>query len=410
MNILNSTLSSESTRTPCYFRNAAHICEVLGDDVLLLPWPRGSKGTRKKWGHLTIADMTPDYIAKLDRGNIGVVLGAKSGHLVAIDVDEDSLVERYLALNPWMRKTLQTHGKRGRVIWLRMQGEHPETTVKLKTPAGADVGEWRAGTNTQSIIHGTHPETQKPYQVVNMARPLAVSFASIVWPGEVINAPCLEKALTLTATEEPEDPEETEEPDEVGAWLLTVSSVEDVLRASTPTSIHQNYRQALVLARGVKALEQQSGNKFTPEQHRDLHAQWLTRAAKFLRPGQSGEDYFLEYLSAYRLAKYPLGSAVLVRAIEAAKKNPIPPAALAWITNPDVRQLATICRELQTIAGSEPFYLASRVVQRIFKHDTHATGAKWMRALCAMDVLHEVKKGMGKMASRYRFNFSRICG
>ena len=394
--------------------NVGELRELLGHDVLLLAWPKGSKGTKKKWGHLTIADMTPDYLAKLERGNIGVALGAKSGNLIALDVDDDSLVEPYLALNPWLKDTLQTHGRRGRVFWLRMAGDYPAKTKPLETLSGSDAGEWRAGKNSQSIIHGIHPDTGKPYQVVKMAKPLVVEFPSIIWPKEISNPPKLETQLPVTATEEAEDTEDTddtkesEESEEVGVWVFSVNSVEDALRASTPTDIHQNYRLAMVLARAVKALEKQAGKSFTPEQHRDIHKKWLARAAQFLRPGQTNEDYFMEYLNAYKLAKFPLGSVVLAQAVEAAKKNPIQPTALAWTDNPDVRLLAAICRELQIIHGSEPFYLSGRMVQKIFKHDNHATGAKWLRSFCVMQVLDELEKGKGVRASRYRFNFASI--
>jgi hypothetical protein len=70
-----------------------------------------------------------------------------------------------------------------------------------------------------------------------------------------------------------------------------------------------------------------------------------------------------------------------------------------------VRLLAAICRELQSMAGNEPFYLSARTVQNIFKHDTHATGAKWLRSFCVMQILDEVEKGKGMRASRYRFKF-----
>lgn len=392
--------------------NVSELRELLGNDVLLLQWPRGSKGTRKKWGHLTVADMTPEYLEKLEHGNIGVALGAKSGNLIALDVDDDSLVEPYLALNPWLKDTLQTRGRRGCVFWLRMAGDYPAKTKPLETLSGGDAGEWRAGKNSQSIIHGIHPDTGKPYQMLNKFKPLVVEFSSIIWPKEISNPPRLETQLPVTATEEAEEPEDTEdtkesdESNEVVAWLFSVHSVEDALRVSTPTTAHQNYRLALVLARAVKALEKQASKLFTPEQHRDIHNQWLTRAAQFLRPGQTQEDYFMEYLNAYKLAKFPLGSVVLAQALEAAKKKPIPSAALAWTDNPDVRLLAAICRELQIIHGSEPFYLSGRMVQKIFKHDTHATGAKWLRSFCVMEVLKEVEKGKGLKASRYRFNFT----
>ena len=381
--------------------------QLLGDDVLLLAWPKGSKGTKIKWGHLTVADMTPAYLKKLERGNIGVALGKKSGNLVALDLDDHALIEPFLKLNPWLKDRLQTHGARGRVFWFRMVGDYPDVTKTLKNLSAAECGEWRAGKNSQSIIHGIHP-SGKAYEMVRCAKPVSVEFSSIVWPPEISNPPKLGSQLPGVATEEAEDTEDTkdtDESDEVAAWLFSVHSVEDALRVSTPTMPHQNYRLALHLARSVKALELQAGKRFTPGQHRDIHHRWLTRAAQFLRPGQTQEDYFMEYLNAYKLAKYPLGSAAVAQAMIAAKKNPLPPNVLTWADSPDVRLLVAICRELQAIAGKEPFYLSARMVQRIFKHDTHATGAKWLRSFCVMQILAETEKGRGLRASRYRWIF-----
>jgi hypothetical protein len=381
--------------------------ELLGHDVLLLAWPTRSKGTPRKWGHLTIAEMAkPDHLAKLERGNIGVVLGAKSGNLVALDADTEELVELILAVNPFLADTLQTRGNRGRVFWLRMAGDYPAKTVKLKTKTSGDAGEWRAGTNTQSIIHGIHPDTGKPYQVLNKVKPLMVVFSSIVWPKKIANPPELGNQINFTATEDTEDTEDTKDTDETNEVLATgrsILSVEDVLRLATPIAPHQNYHLAMVMGRGVKALEARAGKLFTPEQHRKLHNQWLKLAAQFLRPDQTKDDYFMEYLNAYKLAKFPLGQVALTEALKIAKKKPIPPAALEWTENPDVRLLAALCRELQIIHGKEPFFLSGRMVQKIFKHETHATGAKWLRSFCVMDVLDEVKKGSGISASRYRW-------
>jgi len=379
---------------------------MLGEPVVFINWPKGVKGTKRRWKDLTVADMTPEYLAKLPHGNIGVALGEKSGGLCAIDLDKDALIEPFLAANPQLKGTLQTHGARGRVFWVRMVGEYPRTTRKLKTHSGDDCGEWRAGKNSQSIIHGIHP-TGKAYEIIHRAKPVSVQFSSIVWPTEISNPPKLESQLPTAATEDTEDTKDTDDTEEVNEWLFSVHSVEDALRVSTPTKIRTNYRLALVLARAVKALEYQTRKRFTPEQHRDIHNQWLTRAAEFLRPGQTKGDYFMEYLNAYKQAKYPLGSIVLARAIEAAKRNPLPPDALPWTDNPDVRLLAAICRELQIFAGNEPFWLSARTVQNIFKHNTHDTGAKWLRSFCVMEVLKETEKGRGFKASRYRYVYQQ---
>ena len=148
---------------------------------------------------MTIADMTPAYLKSLAGGNVGVALGEKSGNLVALDVDADELVGPFIAANPIFKTTLQTHGARGRVFWLRMAGGYPRTTKKLKDQACEDCGEFRSN-GGQTIIHGIHPNG-KAYEVVNCARPVTVDFASIVWPSQISNPPKLETELRVSGTE-----------------------------------------------------------------------------------------------------------------------------------------------------------------------------------------------------------------
>lgn len=398
--------------------DAESLLKLLPERVVLLRWPLGSKGTKRYWGHLTADHMTPGYLKKLDGSNIGVAVGKVSNDLIAIDIDEDDLVEPFIEANPWLKDTLQTHGARGCVFWLQMTGRYPAKTIKLKSSSSDDCGEWRAGKNSQSIIHGKHP-SGNTYIIVNEAKVQRVDFADIIWPSQIMNPPTLKSELPALegvkasdlklaydvksyrrdrGTEDPDDPEESEE---VGDWLFVVQSVEDVLRLATPTSVHQNYHLALVLARGVKALEIQGGKKFTPQEHSEIHNRWLKLAKNYLRHEQSESDYFMEYLNAYRLAKFPLGSIALQKALEAARKNPLPDSVLPWIKDPDVRLVAALCRELQAQNGKEPLYLSGRSIQRIFKHPNHAKGASWMGGLCVMGVLKLVKKGSGNRSSRY---------
>ena len=138
----------------------AELKELLGEPVVFIRWPRGVKGTKRRWKHLRAAHMTADYLSKLPSGNIGVALGEVSGGLWAIDVDDDHLVEPFLAVNPRLRETLQTHGSRGRVFWIRLIGRYPNRTFKLKTHSGGEAGEFRS-TGSQSIIWGTYPDAKK---------------------------------------------------------------------------------------------------------------------------------------------------------------------------------------------------------------------------------------------------------
>ncbi len=150
--------------TPTATDRISHLHELLGP-AALLAWPERSKGDSRKWKHLRLADMeTMTHLAKLNRaGNIGVALGDVSNGLVTIDFDDDSYLTAFLNANPLLNNTLRTRAVRGCNIWLRCDGEYPQSQ-RLKNVSGADIGEWRADGN-QTIISGTHPDGM-PYRFV----------------------------------------------------------------------------------------------------------------------------------------------------------------------------------------------------------------------------------------------------
>ena len=420
---------------------------LLGYDVLLLAWPKGSKGTKKKWGHLTVADMTPDYLAKLERGNIGVALGEKSGNLIHWDVDDDNLVHPILSANPFLKATLQTHGARGRGFWLRMSGDYPAKTVKLKTQSGGDAGEWRAGINTQSIIHGIHPNGN-PYQIVNMVKPLVVEFSSIIWPEEISNPPRLESKLPVNDTErqsygvtESQSHRETDVTDETDA-IVRVSvpvskacisifvgasgsdsppaafdkknvdfsklSIADAVALAMPDRVHQNNDWLFTLGRAVKRLEANSGQLFTLTQLREVFTEWHRQALPFLRKEHTRDDYLIQFMNAYRSAKIPLGEDGVKMAWKRAQENPLPPEAINHFEDADKRLLVALCRELQVIHGQQPFFLSARTVQQLFGLKSHIEPARWLSSFCVLKILDETEKGRGVRASRYRYNFATV--
>jgi hypothetical protein len=384
----------------------SELCELLGEDVLLLHWPLGSKGTNRKWGHLTIEVMNdPAYLETLGTGNVGVALGAKSGGLVAVDIDEDELVQPFLDANPSLADTLQTHGARGRVFWLRMVGDYPQRTVTLKTRNGEEAGEWRAGTNSQSIIAGIHPNGQ-PYRMLVEAPPLAVRFASIRWPAEIVfpaqtPQPNQNRGTTLRSHRLTSVP--------IGSHLFTYvtslkSEQEAMVQASEPHSRGQNHHLLFELARRVKGMEQRTGTSLTMEELRAILNRWLELAVEFLRPGQSADEYFFEFLAALECVKYPVGERVLEAAWQRACASEPPPEAAA-IESPDIRRLVCLCRELQLSAGKRPFILPARTVQGLFHHHDHIKGWRWLEGLCRMKILCKVKAGNSarREVNEYRY-------
>ena len=163
----------------------AKLQPLIGFDALLLHWPLGSKGRKKRWKHLTLDVMSdPTYLAQLATGNIGVAQGEVSNGLCSIDLDIDDQVDGFLTLNPKLRTTLRTKGKRGCNVWFRAKGAS-HRTMKIKTSDGALWGEFRAN-GSQTIISGKHP-SGCDYSFLVEAPPVEIDLSELVWPNHVID-------------------------------------------------------------------------------------------------------------------------------------------------------------------------------------------------------------------------------
>lgn len=161
---------------------------LLKGQPVFLKIPHGEKGPRLKgWQKMTPAKMSQDYIKQLnsERFNIGVLLGAASGGLCSIDIDNDEAVEPFLELNPRLRETLMTKGARGANLWIRIQGDYPKLS-KLTDKNDSPWGEFRSD-GGQTVIFGSHP-SGKDYEIVNETPVIEIAFDEIVWP-ENLNLP-----------------------------------------------------------------------------------------------------------------------------------------------------------------------------------------------------------------------------
>jgi hypothetical protein len=73
------------------------------------------------------------YQARLNAWpNTGILLGAPSDDLCAIDLDTEPALEAFLALNPAFQSAFRTRGARGAQLWAYVQGERPHQVHPLK--------------------------------------------------------------------------------------------------------------------------------------------------------------------------------------------------------------------------------------------------------------------------------------
>ena len=387
---------SASTSSPAGMTDPVpELIRLLGEPVVFIAWPKGVKGdNRHKWGHLTPADMTPEYLAKLPHGNIGVALGSVSGGLCAIDCDTDGLAESFIRLNPHLKGTLQTHGARGRVYWVRFKGPYLQAVKKLKSAAGDDLGEYRS-TGGQSIVSGMHPDTQKPYSFVVRKPVVRVKFKSIRWPKEISNPPTLQRNRSHILCVSASLPSLPSLP--TPSLWLSVKSIHQAVDLCIPEKEHQNNAVLFRLARAMLALK--ASQKETMRAF-DLWYQ-KSAACRMLRPGQSRDQYLVEFMNARRRAKLPLGAGPAEIAWKLASTTPPPPEAKLF-ESPEGKLLVSLCWQMNKLAKGESWFLATRTAARLTGM-SHTKIATWLSALVQMGILEITALYTKDRATRYRY-------
>lgn len=311
--------------------------ELLGLDVVLLPCA-GKRPTVPSWQKFT-AEMMNDatYLKRLNAApNIGVLLGSPSNGLCVVDFDVDGADDDFLTRNPSLAGTLRTRGRRGSAVWIRCEGNFPAST-KLKR-GGKDLGEWRA-TGNQSIICGEHPDTGEPYQFLNEARPIEISFAELVWPEGVHNPTptTLNKSLLSLC----------HSVDSAFSVLSVNTPDEDeIVKLCAAPDAHTSHRKLFDLARGALSLERGRGRALSESELESFFGKWYEISLPNLRLDLSRRDYFDEFLEACDCAEHGLDESALLTAWGKAK-NSGPPIVAADFKSPRIRQLISLCWHLQ---------------------------------------------------------------
>jgi hypothetical protein len=197
---------ASSEAVSAYLVEEAHrvltpLLALLGDDLLFIPEYRQEKRPRLVgWNKLIYNNLPSHYDKALadsigEGGNLGILLGAPSGNICAIDLDRDLAVEPFLGENPRLRETLCTTGSGiGAQFWVRMRGRYEPKVLKISvTPTLAkkynvtmnpdtetyDVGEWRGA--QKSTIWGVHPNG-KEYRMLVERPVIEVKFTDIILP------------------------------------------------------------------------------------------------------------------------------------------------------------------------------------------------------------------------------------
>ena len=176
----------------------------------------------------------------------------------------------------------------------------------------------------------------------------------------------------------------------------------DLISQIVPTDYCQNNASLFKLARSVKGYENAIGRAATPQELEFVFDRWYPVAENFGTYGLTRDDYYAEFLELYGYARTGLNPVEV--AVGRAKATPLP--QVQGFTDEPIRLLAAICREIQNITGTNPFFLPTRKLGRLLRVD-HTRVAHWLRALEVLKIIHlapgEVRRRGGNRCPRYHY-------
>ena len=373
---------------------------------------QGRKRAACKWEQYQRRRASAEEIKRLfsRRGITGlaVILGQVSHGLYGRDFDELEAYRRWAAQYPDLARVLPTaESVRGRHVYAYHVG------AVRKIDLGD--GELRGEEHYIVLPPSLHP-TGKQYVWITPPRSPCPQIT--IAPDEAgLSRPWIPLHQTKEETEGTEFTEGTEVSEVSdgfrgigcggGEHLLTGETGltdSDLIRLALPSDVHQNHTKVFLLARGVKAFEEREGREWSEAEMRErAFLPWYTQN-NCLRPDQTRDEYWFEFLQAYDDAKCPLGQGVLERTWRLSGSCE-PPTVATQFEDPRLRRLVAWCRELQRAAGSEPFFLATRTVAAKLGLPTSWRGAAFLRGLVRTGILDEVEKGGPKTNKATRFRY-----
>jgi len=152
------------------------------------------------------------------------------------------------------------------------------------------------------------------------------------------------------------------------------------------------------LARDVRGIEKRRDKPLRLAQYKTICSKWEDASRPFVR---KGHDYFTEFLSKLNSVTMPKGE-TLESAFQRAKRRQ-PPSKVLFLSNTELQVLASLCRELQEMAGDQPIMLCQTQIAKLFTV-AQQTISEWIRALKTLHVLRLAEPAVKKArAARYYF-------
>jgi hypothetical protein len=183
--------------------------------------------------------------------------------------------------------------------------------------------------------------------------------------------------------------------------LSLLHDAETAIVETLPTGTGQRYRKLFALCRRLKAIP--SLASASTSTLRQIIVEWHRRALPTIRTTEFTETW-ADFLLAWPRVKFAAGQGAVDVAFARAIAAEPPARAAQLYTERPILLLASLCRELQRIAGADEFYLDCRTAGKLIGKDP-TTAWRLLNVLCADGILAAGTKGSRAThkASRFRF-------
>jgi len=329
---------------------------------------------------------------------IAVIFGEVSGGLVSRDFDEMAAYESWRNNHPELAASLPTVATaRGRHVYCRGHKDHVrEIRSKLGKPDGVGAitftdGELRAGVGCYSVVPPSQHPSGATYRWVNP-------------PDEFPFVNLEESGLIVTTHDTEEDRGKQRQTEDIGGRRGDETpwnpEIQRAILETLPTKKGTRNKAVFSLARTLKAIPLLTDASW--KVLRPYVEYWHQQALPVIET-KPFEETWIDFLKAWPKVKFPKGSEPMALALEWARIAELPEEAYRYEQEP-LRQLVSLCRELQRVSGEFPFFLSCRTVER-FLGVGFKTANRWLFLLVEEGVLEIVRKGsmVGRRASRYRY-------
>lgn len=317
---------------------------------------------------------------------VGVVLGAVSGNLAARDFDDERAYHRWAEAHPDLAATLPTvQTGRGFHVYFRAE------SVKTKTLGD---GELRGEGAYMVLPPSPHPSgivyawiVPLPDGELPEVDPHAVGLSrSWIDAGDggcaTERTENTERTETTENTETTETTEDTEDTEAIGeVWSeKTKSAIDDAISRTLPLAFGNRNWHVFKLCRALKSIPELAGiNTSRVRVLKPTVREWHTRGLANMLTKDFGTTW-ADFAYSWPRVRFPEGDDTLRRAVEAAEAATPPAWAREDYTDPRMLLLASLCRELQRIAGEGVFFLSVRSGGEAVKAD-HGVVNRWLHGL-----------------------------